>query len=68
MAYPPIVSRQTESYTPGVVYADMVDLVDKMAIFNYAVGGTRDLESFREGLDAAMGGLEVGEGVRETAE
>jgi len=47
----------------GVVYADMVDLVDKMAIFNYAVGGTRDMESFRSGLDAAVGGLEAGEGV-----
>lgn len=48
---------------PGVVYADMIDLVDKMHIFNYVVGGTRDLESFRGGLESAVGGLETGEGV-----
>lgn len=47
----------------GVVYADMVDLVDKMFIFNYVVGGTRDLESFRNGLEGAVGGLEAGEDV-----
>lgn len=52
---------------PGVVYADMVDLVDKMAIFNYAVGGTRDMESFRSGLDDAVGGLEAVEGVHDEA-
>jgi hypothetical protein len=48
---------------PGVVYADMVGLEDKMFIFNFVVGGTRDLESFRGGLDVAVGGLEAGEGV-----
>ena len=26
MAYPPIVSRSTEGYTPGVVYADMSEV------------------------------------------
>jgi hypothetical protein len=52
---------------PGVVYADMVDLVDKMAIFNYAVGGTRDMESFREGLSDVVGGLEAVEGVHDEA-
>lgn len=52
----------------GVVYADMVDLVDKMAIFNYAVGGTRDMESFREGLGDVVGGLAAGEGVHVQAE
>lgn len=53
---------------PGVVYADMVDLVDKMAIFNYAVGGTRDMERFRGGLESALGSLEAGEGVHESPE
>lgn len=51
---------------PGVVYADMVDLVDKMFIFNFVVGGTRDLESFRGGLDALVGSVEAGEGVSES--
>lgn len=48
----------------GVVYADMIDLVDKMFIFNFVVGGTRDLESFRGGLGAALGGVEAVEGVQ----
>jgi hypothetical protein len=42
---------------PGVVYADMVDLLDKMFILNYVVGGTRDLESFRGELKHVLGGV-----------
>lgn len=52
----------------GIVYADMIDLVDKIFIFNYVVGGTRDLESFRGGLDQLVGSLEAGEGVRDESE
>lgn len=51
----------------GVVYTDMVDINDKMHIFNFVVGGTRDLESFRSGLDDALGGVETGEGVPDEA-
>lgn len=47
----------------GVVYADMIDLTDKMYVFNYVMGGTRDLESFRGGLDSVVGSLADGEGV-----
>lgn len=53
---------------PGVVYTDMVDLIDKMAIFNFVVGGTRDMESFRAGLDELMGSVETGEGVQHETE
>lgn len=53
---------------PGVVYTDMVGLEDKMFIFNFVVGGTRDLESFRGGLDSAMGGVEAQSGVPDSAE
>lgn len=52
----------------GVVYADMVELTDKMFIFNYVVGGTRDLESFRSGLAEAVGGVEAGEDVQHAPE
>lgn len=52
----------------GVVYSDMIDITDKMFIFNYVVGGTRDLESFRDGLERHLGGLESGEGVQPEAE
>jgi len=32
----------------GVVYCDMIALEDRFFIFNYAVGGTRDIEQFRK--------------------
>lgn len=51
---------------PGVVYTDMVDITDKMFIFNFVVGGTRDLERFRGGLDALVGSVEDGEGVHDS--
>lgn len=47
----------------GVIYCDMIDLNDKMFIFNYAVGGTRDLEQFRKDTGDALGGVESGEQV-----
>lgn len=37
------------------VYTDEVDMDDKMFLFNFAVGGTRDLESFREEHAGRMG-------------
>ena len=51
------------SREPGVVYTDMIDLVDKFFIFNFVVGGTRDMESFRGGLLEPVGSVESGEGV-----
>ena len=33
---------------PEVLYADQVDLQDKIFIFQWAMGGTTDLETFRE--------------------
>lgn len=54
-----ITSRDTD-----VIYADMVDLTDKMFILNYAVGGTRDLERFRGELSGRMGHMATGESVR----
>lgn len=41
----------------GVVYTDMVDLEDKMFLFNYAVGGTRDVATFREEFAELMGDM-----------
>jgi hypothetical protein len=46
----------------GVIYADMVDLMDKMFLMNYAVGGTRDLERFRGEHADAMGSLAAVQG------
>lgn len=41
----------------GVVYTDMIDLMDKMFIFQFVVGGTRDLESFRGEFGTAVGDM-----------
>lgn len=43
---------------PGVIYADMLDIQDKMFILNYALGGTRDLETFRKESSALVGSVE----------
>ena len=52
---------------PDVIYADMIDLEDKMFIMNFAVGGTRDLERFRGELADAVGSVAPSEGTRRSA-
>lgn len=42
---------------PSVLYTDMVDLKDKIFIFQWAIGGTRDLETFRQELPKGLGDL-----------
>lgn len=67
----PVLHRAPNDVTNrkvGVIYTDMVDLVDKMFLFNYVVGGTRDLESFRNGLQSVVGGVETGAGVPQQAQ
>lgn len=48
--------------TDEIIYVDDVDLEDKFFIFNYAVGGTRDLERFRSEFAAGLGDLPDGQG------
>lgn len=48
---------------PELVYVDAVDLVDKMFIFQFVMGGSQDLQQFRTGLGKTMAGLELGEDV-----
>lgn len=43
----------------GVVYADMVELTDKMFIFNFVVGGSRDIERFLDESQGAVGDLDA---------
>jgi len=43
----------------GVIYADMVDLEDKLFIFQFAVGGTEDLEQFRKEANAPVGSVDT---------
>lgn len=42
---------------PNVLYSDIVDIADKMFVFQFCLGGTRDLESFRSQLPTGLGGL-----------
>lgn len=42
------------------VFVEDVDLDDKMFIFQFVVGGTRDLEAFRATREAVLGGLQDG--------
>jgi hypothetical protein len=46
-----------EEKAPGVIYTDMVDLVDKSFIFQFVVGGTADLATFRKEHEEALGSL-----------
>lgn len=48
---------------PEVLYADQVELDDKIFIFNWCLGGTRDLQKFRGELDERMAALSDGEDV-----
>lgn len=51
-----------------VLYADEVDIEDKMFIFNFCVGGSKDIERFREESKAALGSMADLEGVRDSSE
>ena len=39
----------------GVIYVDYVDMMDKMYIMNFAVGGSADLAEFRKATSNAVG-------------
>lgn len=53
-----------EDREEGVVYTDQIGLEDKMYLFNYAVGGTRDLERFRSESASDVAGMAASEGVQ----
>lgn len=42
---------------PELLYVDELDLTDKMFVLNWVVGGTRDVERFREEQAALVGDL-----------
>lgn len=59
---------QEDMRDPEILYADDVDLEDKFFIFQFAVGGTRDLERFRTQLSGGLGNVLDGEDVPDQAE
>ena len=50
--------NDTTSRKDGVIYADMIDIEDRMFIFNFAVGGTRSVEQFRAQSKPPVGSVE----------
>lgn len=52
---------------PQVLYADEVDLNDKVFIFQWCLGGTRDLEQFRHEQQVTVGALSDSKVVRRPA-
>lgn len=49
--------QDDEAREPGVLYVDWVDEEDKMFIFNFVVGGTRDISQFRQELQGRVGSV-----------
>lgn len=52
---------------PEVLYADEVSEEDKQFIFSFAVGGTADVETFRQELSSSMADISNGKNVRRKA-
>lgn len=50
----PLLDNEREE---DVVYTDAIDMGDRMFIFQYALGGSSDVERFRSGLNEAMGSM-----------
>lgn len=50
-----------------ILYTDEVDSADKMFIFNFVVGGSRDIERFRDEFGDALATVQPGEDVADTA-
>lgn len=52
----------------GVIYTDQIPLEDKMFIFNFAMSGVKEVETFRKQSEVAMGDVADGEGVPDQAQ
>ena len=57
-----------DNRVPGRAYTDMIDVVDKVFIFQFVVGGVSDLETFRKEFEGSLAGLETVTGVPRAAE
>lgn len=52
----------------GQIYVDSIPWDDKMFLFQWTLGGTTDLEAFREGLGAGMDAVSAEQGDADQAE
>jgi len=48
---------------PGAVYTDMLEMTDKIYLFQLVLGGVQDLETFRKEFDETLGSVEALTGV-----
>lgn len=62
------VPAEDEERDPASLYVDEVDFDDKQFIFQWVVGGTRDVEQFRKEQAASMGSVRGGATVASKAE
>lgn len=65
-----IVTREIpdEERDEDAVYADYIDLQDRIFIMNFAVGGSSDLQQFREATATPLGSIPDGEATQDKAE
>lgn len=52
-----------EEREPGMIYTDQIGLEDKMFLFNFAMSGVKDAESFRSQSEATLGIVADGEDI-----
>lgn len=60
-------SYQEGERDESILYADEVDMMDKQFIFQWVMGGTKQIESFREELAESVGSVSAGEDVQDEA-
>lgn len=52
-------NRTEDEREEGVVYTDAIEITDRMFLFQFAVGGSTDLATFRERFATALGSMEA---------
>lgn len=57
------VPDQDREHGAGIAYVDWIDFADKVYLMNFAVGGTRDLETFRQEQGQLLDSLSTGKNV-----
>ena len=67
---PPIqmAPNDVTSRKNGVIYTDTVGIEDKMFLFNWALGGSKDIERFRRESSEVVGSVVPGEPVADASE
>lgn len=63
-----LTQEEKDAQLEELLFVDDVDFEDKMVIFNYAVGGTADLERFRAGTQALVAAGQDGPAVHDPTE